>query len=474
MRPALTVLLPAGGCFAAVFGGLAGGGIVALAGLAGLAVGVTILLAPLVGVLLTILAHMIWLVGAYAPAGINALSPSKIFTMLTLGSGVVWMLRCGVAPTFAPHMVPLAGYGLVVALAPMLTPAFEDSTVGIAKHVMMFLPYLLVANLAISRQGLFVALFGLSAICTLGAVIAILEVVFPGVGLKLGAVGFGAHVDESSLKSVTIKRVTGGMGDANWFSYTMGAAIPLNLIWWRCSKGVPMKIVAVSFAGLQLVGLVLSYTRTPLVGLFVVVLFLVIKKRLPLIPLVAGGILMAVSAPVWMPAGFAERIFSLSYLRSGSTEIRKEITFTALRGIWERPIVGHGYQRYGPYFMERAYSAEGKEMARRADIGEEPAELLRAHNLYLDIWFAYGLVGLVPFLLFCALLIRELFQIEARGSPIYADVAIVLLGSLISFLLSGMGGHAQELKVFWILAGIIAALRRVVFEDPAKVAARAR
>lgn len=107
----------------------------------------------------------------------------------------------------------------------------------------------------------------------------------------------------------------------------------------------------------------------------------------------------------------------------------------------------------------------GEEWERRDADGSEPARLLRAHNLYLDVWVMHGLVGLLPLVLMFLLLLRELNQVAGAGPPEEAELALALMACLISFYLCGMGGHSQELKIFWVIAGLAAGLRRVVFSS---------
>lgn len=418
---------------------------------------------PLVTLPLIIVSQVIWLIGSYAPGGISLLAPSKLALLLGLGVWLIWAWRQRVPPTYAPHLVALAAFALVVVLGPVLTPAFDDAVVGIGKYAVMFLTYWLVANLAVHRRGIAVTAASVVIAATIAACLALVERFMPGVQLEFEGVGLGAHVDNESL-GVAIKRVTGGIGDANWFSYTMATALPLTLYWFRISKGVWLRTAVVAAALLQLTGVVLSYTRTPLVGLAGAALFLLWTRRISWVPAVAVAVFGAISAPMWMPAGFLDRFFSAQYVKEGSTPVRREIFSMAIDLVRERPLLGFGYQQFGPQFIERSTTEMGWEWDRRDRTGEEPANLLRAHNLYLDVWVQHGLLGLIPLMLAYGWLLRELWQVALSApNPKDAELALCLMACLISFYLCGTGGHSQELKIFWILAGLAAALRRVAF-----------
>lgn len=442
----------------------ASGGRPVLLAVPGAVLALTILLAPLLGMALTIATQIVWLFGAYAPGGVGALALSKVFTGLSLLAWLHLALRERIAPTYAPHLLALAAFLLVVLLGPLLTPAFDDAIVGWGKYAMMVLTYLVVANLAVSRRGVRIAVVAVTAAVTLSALLALVERFLPGVKLDFGGdIGLGAIADPESIEGVTIKRVTGGIGDANWFSYTMATAVPLCWYWFRLARAWPGRLAATVLALLMLAGIVLSYTRTPLIGLAGVVVFMVWKRRFALLPVLVLTAVMAASAPLWLPAGFLDRFFSEKYLREGSTPMRREIFSMAIQLIGQRPLLGFGYQQFGPQFIAQSKSEMGLEWERRDEAGTEPARLLRAHNLYLDVWVQHGLAGLLPLLLIYGLLLREMNQVSATGPPDEAELAIALMACLISFYLCGLGGHSQELKIFWVLAGLCAGLRRVSF-----------
>ncbi len=431
----------------------------------GLVFAVAVVAAPLLGLVLTVITHIIWLLGAYAPGGIGLLALSKVFTGLTFVAWLHAALRDHKALTYAPHMLALALFVLVVVLGPVLTPAFEDSIIGIGKYAMMVLPYFLVANLATSRRAVRVTAIAISAAATLAGLLALVEFFLPGTDLNFGqGIGLGAHFEGGTLEGgLAIKRVTGGIGDANWFSYTMATALPLCVYWFLAYRSFWIRLLAVGMALLFAVGIVLSYTRTPLLGLAGAIVFLVWKRRIPLVPVVLLAVVLGATAPAWLPAGFLDRFFSEKYLREGSTPMRREIFGMAVDLISKRPVLGHGYQQFGPQFIKNSRTEMGLEWERRDEDGSEPARLLRAHNLYLDVWVMHGLVGLLPLVMMFLLLLRELNQVAGAGPPEEAELAIALMACLISFYLCGMGGHSQELKIFWIIAGLAAGLRRVVF-----------
>jgi O-antigen ligase len=416
---------------------------------------------PLVGLGLTIIASILWIVGAIGPYAGTSLGLTELSLALTAASWGLLMLRCRGPITVAPHMLPLVLYATVVALGPLVAPAaLRDSLTGIFKHIMLFMPYFLVANLAVTWPAVVGVCAVVSGTMTTAAIVGIGEFFAPGLFSADLLPGLGGMVDDS-LDSIALRRVTGGLGDANWFGYSLAMAIPLALFWLRTNRSLLMRCVAFGMVGLQLAALVLTFTRLALLGFVVGALYLVVKRRLPLVPVAMLAILVVSLAPVWMPAGFAERMFSLQYLKEGSTPMRQELLSTGVTLLQERPLFGYGYQEFGREFVRRTQSDLGLELARRSEEGGEPAENIRVHNLYLDVAVQFGVVALLMFVAFGGLLLKELREIMRHGTSAESELAIALTASLLAFYVSGLGGHGLELKLFWVLAGMTAALRRV-------------
>lgn len=414
---------------------------------------------------LVTISSLLWIIGAQRLGGSALLGPAQIACALALPALVARALRQGQGLTWAPHMAWLAAYVLLMLGSRIWAHSAEMWEVGVQKHVMLLLPYLLLANLASSRADVRLQVLVIYLTVVASAVIGIGEFLLPGVQFSMGEVTLGARIDDISLESGAIKRVTGGIGDGNWFSYTMASGLPLALYFMRRARSLPARVAFGASALLCLAALVLSYTRTGLVGLAAAIALLVWMRRIPVLPLAMAGIVAAVSAPVWMPPGFAERIFSLRYFEEGSTPIREEITATALRLIAERPLTGWGYSQYGPQFMQRTQSETGLMMVERDLSGEEDAHYLRAHNLVLDTAVQFGVPATLALVAFMIGLLRECAQVRRHGNADDGDLALLLAASLVAFYVCGMGGHSQELKIFWLVAGLVAALRRVVLEE---------
>ena len=236
-----------------------------------------------------------------------------------------------------------------------------------------------------------------------------------------------------------------------------------------------MRLLVLAAAGLQSVGIVLSFTRSAMIALAATVLFLVIRRRLPLKPLLVAGMLGAAGFAAWSPAGL-ERIYSVQYAQEGSTPLRTYLLLGGVALVQERPITGFGYNQYGPNFIHwleaQGVVAEGvaiweRELERRVAAGEERLEWIMPHNTILQVWVEFGLLGVLGFGGLIVLMFHDLGQARRFGNPQCGLLADCLIASALGFFVCAMFGHLGLAKIVWLLAGYAAALRRVAIDGAA-------
>jgi O-antigen ligase len=324
---------------------------------------------------------------------------------------------------------------------------------------------------------LLIACASLTAGMAFSGVIGALEHFVPSLAIEsddpamqLGTIG--AVLDHDSLEGITLRRITGGLGDSNWLAATVAVVLPLNLFWWWMARGLLARSLVLAITGLQLMALVLSYTRAGFAGLGVAVVFLAWKKLIPVRLVAWGAVIAILIGLIWLPEGFMDRVFSVKYLEEGSTPMRQDLTGTALRFALERPILGYGYGQFGIEFVSRLNTdlsnrvgAWGFELARAIEDGRELARNVGAHNLYLEVMVEYGLLGLVPFVAFMILALRDLRCAERWGNEENRVLAICIAAGLIAFYVCGVFVHAKYLKILWFMTGLAAAQRRVVLTE---------
>jgi O-antigen ligase len=365
-------------------------------------------------------------------------------------------------------MKPLLAFMAVVVLSTILQPDTHESLEGLLKLTQVCVVYVLIASIAVDRKSLKIVCIAVTATCVVASCIAVAEHFLPSLHLsvsdpRLAHATLGAVVDEDSAESGDIARVSGGVGDANYFAYTVAAAFPLTLYWWRKAGTVAMKALVLAVAMAQGIGLALSYTRTGFLGLATAAIYLALRRRLPVLPLVLLGFLALGAAAIYIPPALIERMTSTRYMEEGSTPVRRDLLYAGWHMFEQQPIFGYGYGQFGPMFVRYRRAGDTRSVIEEMiDSGYEEIHDLRCHNTYLEVAFEYGIVGLVPFMWFLARLVGDLRDAERKKPGTEdAELAIVLTAGLVAFYTCAILAHSKILNIFWILAGLAAALRRV-------------
>ncbi|MBW6396486.1 O-antigen ligase family protein [Roseomonas sp. HJA6] len=415
------------------------------------------------------------------------LSLNKIAGIVTLAAWGARSVVNRVPITWSPVMPALLSFVAVVVLSGFVTANTTEYVQGMTLYIQLAALTIMVANIGGENDhALNVTCVTLSTAMTASTLLAFAEFLLPSLAIEYedagaSGVSIGAQIDSGSLEGVEIKRVTGGLEDANWFGYTLVGVLPINLYLFHRFATTGARLVILAMAGLQSMGIVLSLTRSALIGFAVALIWLVIRRRLPLGPLVAAAILGGIGIAAWNPAGL-ERIYSISYAETGgSTPIRSYYLWGGISLIQERPLFGYGYSQFGPnlfdWFRRQPrlppdVAAYESETLRRAAIGEDSLALINAHNMVVQVWVEFGLLGLLTFAALCALLLRDLALVRRYGAPPHRLLADCLFASTVGFLACGAFGAVMLIKMPWILAGFAAALRRVAFTADAGLGVR--
>jgi O-antigen ligase len=152
-------------------------------------------------------------------------------------------------------------------------------------------------------------------------------------------------------------------------------------------------------------------------------------------------------------------MFSVDYLREGSTSYRKDLLSDTIAIASEHLLTGIGYGQLGPMLYNDPRSPYIQDVADQIDLDSPEIHNAGAHNLLLEVWVEYGLLGLVPYIAFLALLLRDLNRLSRSPDPMVSDLATAVMAGVVAFLVCGAFGHLKLLKVFWLLAGVAACLR---------------
>jgi O-antigen ligase len=413
------------------------------------------------------------------------MSLNKVAGLLTLGA---WALRSALLRqpiTWSRQLPALGLFIFAVWAGSLVAPDPGEAFAGLVRYAQLALLTVMIANIAAeSARTLDQACLALTGALALSAILALMEFLIPGMALEsddpsLEQGNIGAIIDRDSIDGVEVKRVTGGTGDSNILAYTVAAVLPINLYLLHRYRTPGARLAILAMTALQGIALVLSFTRSGVLALGVSVLVLVLRGRLPVLPLLAAGLVAVLGFAAWSPAGI-ERMYSLSYATTGgSTPLRTYIMLGALELIAQRPITGYGYNQFGPNFMPWLAAQPDlpqdvvnweRGLLQRVNEGLERLEWTMPHNTVMQVWIEFGLLGFLAMGALIVFIFRDLADARRHGTEGERVLADCLTAAAAGFLVSAMFGHLALYKIVWILSGYAAALRRVAISARAGAA----
>lgn len=260
-------------------------------------------------------------------------------------------------------------------------------------------------------------------------------------------------------------RLTGPIGDANFFAQIMVVIIPIALERMLHERRFFVKTLAAITAALCTLTVIFTFSRggflAAVIGLGI--LFLLYPPR-PLQLIVFIGLSVVMLA--FVPQTYYERILTLQDLipnQSGQIDVRSDNSIqgranhllTGLAMFKANPILGIGLNN-----ASTRYSEFSKE------IGLAPSGANRTlHNLYLEVMAETGIVGLTVFssliwyALRCVASARRKFLEVSQID--YANLANGLAVGFIAYLVAALFIHAAFPRYFYLLLGIMYALPAV-------------
>ena len=272
--------------------------------------------------------------------------------------------------------------------------------------------------------------------------------------------GFGRAEISQITSTVTVFRISGPIGDANFYAQILIVLLPLALgrAWHEKSK--LLRLIALTAAAMIALTVVLTFSR----GAFLALLFTLILSAIWLRPkwkhlLIAG--VLSLPLLTLVPDAYFERISTIKELLPGHSD--GNLSDQAFRGrasewkaAWlmftDHPILGVGLGNYPVHYQQ--YSR---------DIGLDPRLSQRsAHSLYLQIAAETGVVGIaiLGFILWKAL--KGLWRVRKRFLEASMQDAANLTGAFLigflGYLFAGLFLHAAYPNFLWMLIGIALAL----------------
>jgi O-antigen ligase len=300
-------------------------------------------------------------------------------------------------------------------------------------------------------RALFLSLALLAAIAVFQVATGRYDIDFGGLG------GADFHHIAGEIDSI---RVHGPFADANSFGRALLIGIPFAVYEVICGRNGWWRLAGAACATLLVLGVVLTYSRGAMLGLAAMTLALAWLYRRHWRLQLTLAIPLVVAASLLVPQIYLDRATALATIFAGGQSTRQDDqsilnrldeNALAVRMFTDNVWGGVGPGGYAELFQK--YSLDHNKHLRFED--------RKAHSLYLEIAAEGGLLALLAFFSFVAVLgynVVTARQPDARPRSEQAGLATAIGIALIGYLSASTVLHADFSRPFWLLCGMALAL----------------
>lgn len=241
-------------------------------------------------------------------------------------------------------------------------------------------------------------------------------------------------------------RVSGTLDDPVGFAYTMVVLLPFVWYMLKHHHNPLLRIILAGAGMLFLYAIILSGTRSGILGAACVLVLIALREKYTLVSLLVLAVLF-IGGMLFMPEQVKSRLGldgQVDQSAQASTERRTSYLTYGIQLFLEKPILGTGLSGF------RANYANSEFQFYRGEEGNRVA-----HNMYLEIATGLGLVGFIPFLLVCGFPLLQLQRVAKEAAFRHvSDMAQAIAISLIAYLFIGAFGSLQYDKSLWLVIGL--------------------
>jgi putative inorganic carbon (hco3(-)) transporter len=288
--------------------------------------------------------------------------------------------------------------------------------------------------------------------------------------------GFGQVGREWFIGHAANPRLSGPIGDPNYFAQILLVLVPIGLLRFFGERTMFLRLLAAGATGVIAFALTLTFSRGAGVAFVVVLVMMTIFRYIPLYQLlivVLGLVLLLNFVPAYKErvatlgsiAGGAEPGSTVDQsVRSRSTEMK-----AAAQVFLDHPLVGVGPGSFPLYYQEYA-NRVGLDVHEAAESGARRGEEARreSHNIFLSIAADLGILGLASFLAILVLTFRRLNRSRKRwlrSHPEAANLAASFLLGLAAYLTSGLFLTLAFERYFWLLLALAGSAATLDLKD---------
>jgi len=214
--------------------------------------------------------------------------------------------------------------------------------------------------------------------------------------------------------------------------------------------------------GISLLSLFITFARGAWIGMILAVgMMLMIDvamqhfRKVKKVSIAVSILFVTVFLIHYMPS-IQKRFETDLSAKGGSARIRIPLMKVALRMIHDRPIIGVGFTNYELWAGDYAFQYGVFSKKTLSQI---------VHNSYLLMAAEIGIPGLLIYLILIGKILASAASNYRSKIPIIRNVSIGILWGMVAVLLEFMTGPDymvhEILNMFWILAGVVVALKKL-------------
>ena len=275
--------------------------------------------------------------------------------------------------------------------------------------------------------------------------------------------GFGQVGFQNIIGETDGNRLSGPVGDPNFYAQSMLVLLPLAVNRFLREKKLILRLIAAWGVLSIFLAVIFSYSRGAAVAMVVMLVFNMFHSP-PRISDAAIALLVVMILVSFVPNAYIARLSTLPDVFGGRSGVLSDVSFrgraSEVMAAWlmflDHPIVGVGVENYPVYYQN--YSRR---------LGLDPRiEERHAHNLYLQVAAETGLAGIFVF----GYLIKTMLQgmldswrkLKLRRRYSDADLVLSMATGVVGYLAAAMFIHSAYPRYFWVLAGVALAIPRIV------------
>lgn len=359
-----------------------------------------------------------------------------------------WIVKIGIEKTAmiaVPEFKWLIGLGTVMILACVAGSNVMHGLYGFMTYFQLFFLFFVIIQIFREKKHLFLTGWVLITSLTICAFLLSIDQVRL-IEIQGGLSSISGDEIHGKIKTLNT--------DPNYWALYFSLAVPFTLYYIIIYKNIIKRILLIACLTILTAGILLTHSMGGCVGLIsIIILFLMLQrnivfwKKLVLLGLSIPIILVTYSL---VPATLQSRLQSqYSVLLSEDFEKwgtdRGGLWIAALNLIKKNPVLGVGIGGYIDSMSLQIYNSTGLQQERVA------------HNSFLAIAVASGIIGLAFFIALVGSILKKLYQ--ELSELFFYDKEFSYLGhaifiSLVCFLIQAMFLDADKDKYLWILLAI--------------------